>query len=213
MTAVPADAVPADAGPPPAGGLLDPPPTSREAELLALTLDILRETGYDKLTVDEVVARAHASKTTVYRRWPSKAELVCAALAYQVRLGAAPDTGSLRDDLFALAETVAESARRYAAIVAGILAAGQRSPQLRQFLIDGLYQDRRSQVLTILHRAAARGEIAAEAISEDIWDLLPAYLSYRIVQHDRPVTPATLYALVDELLMPSLTRLNAPPQS
>ena len=198
------------AGPARAGGLLDPPLTSREAELLTLTLEVLRETGYDKLTVDQVVARAHASKTTVYRRWPSKAELVCAAFAYHVRLGATPDTGSLRGDLLALAEMITESAGRYAAVVTGILAAGQRSPRLRQLLVGDLYRDRRAQFLTVLHRAADRGEITAEAISEEIWDVLPCYLSYRIIQHDRPVTPATLRALVDELLIPSLTRLTPP---
>lgn len=208
MVPVPA----ADAGPHEAGSLLDPPPTSREAELLTLTLDVLRETGYDKLTVGQVVARAHASKTTVYRRWPSKAELVCAAFAYHVRIGDTPDTGSLRDDLLALAEMIAESAGRYASIVAGILAAGQRSPQLRQLLVGDLFQGRRAQVLTVLHRAADRGEIAPEAISEDIWDVLPCYLSYRIIQHDRPVTSATLRALVDDLLIPGLTRFSPPSQ-
>ena len=73
-----------------------------------------------------------------------------------------------------------------------------------------LIQDRRDQVLGALHRAAARGEISPEAISEEIWDVLPCYLSYRIIQHDRPVTPTTLRALVDELLIPSLTRLTPP---
>lgn len=189
-----------------AGGLLLPPPNDREAELLTLTLEVLRETGYDKLTVDEVVARAHASKTTVYRRWPSKTELVCAAFAYHVRLGQAPDTGSLRTDLLALAEMISDTATRYASIVAGILAAGRRSPRLRQLLVGELNHDRREQVLAVLHRAADRGEIAREAISEEIWDVLPCYISYRTVQHDRPITQATLHALVDELLIPSLTR-------
>lgn len=175
----------AGAGPHKAGSLLDPPPTSREAELLTLTLDVLRETGYDKLT---------------------------AAFAYHVRIGETPDTGSLRGDLLALAEMIAESAGRYASIVAGILAAGQRSPQLRQLLVGDLYQDRRAQVLTVLHRAADRGEIAPEAISEDIWDVLPCYLSYRIIQHDRPVTSATLRTLVDDLLIPGLTRFSPPSQ-
>src|SRR5512146_1654155 len=84
--------------------VLGSPLTPREVELLTVALEVLRETGYDKFTVDQVVARAHASKTTVYRRWPSKAELVCAAFAYHVRIGDTPDTGSLRDDLLALAE-------------------------------------------------------------------------------------------------------------
>lgn len=51
----------------------------REVELLDVTLQLLQENGYDRLTVDAVAATARASKATVYRRWPSKAELVLAA--------------------------------------------------------------------------------------------------------------------------------------
>src|SRR5215469_14351408 len=121
-------------------GLLGSSLTPREAELLSITLQVLRETGYDKLTVDEVVARAHASKTTVYRRWPSKAELVCAAFAYRIRgeHKLPPDTGSLREDLLQLAEIVARDAEEYGRTIAGILSAGERSPQLRQLLVDDL---------------------------------------------------------------------------
>ena len=88
--------------------------TSREEQLLAATLQVLSETGYDKLTVDQVVARAHASKTTVYRRWPSKADLVGAAFAHRTRgeFGAPPDTGTLRGDLLALADMIAAGAVR-----------------------------------------------------------------------------------------------------
>src|SRR6516164_9749444 len=93
--------------------------TSREQELLAVTLQVLSETGYDKLTVDQVVARAHASKTTVYRRWPSKAELVRAALAHRTRdeFGIPPDTGTLRGDLLALAEMIARAAGEYGRVI------------------------------------------------------------------------------------------------
>jgi AcrR family transcriptional regulator len=203
--------------PPPANGqrrgqgLLGSSLTPREEELLAATLEVLRETGYDNLTVDKVVARAHASKTTVYRRWPSKAELVCAAFAHQVRGTATlPDTGSLRGDLLQLAEIIARDAGLYASTMAGILAASSRTPQLRKLLADDLYRDRRDQVHGVLRRAVDRGEIVPEVISEDIWDVLPGYISFRMLQHGRPVTAGTLRALVDELLLPSLTR-HPPP--
>jgi AcrR family transcriptional regulator len=192
-------------------GLLGSSLTPREEELLAATLEVLRETGYDNLTVDKVVARAHASKTTVYRRWPSKAELVCAAFAHQVRGTATlPDTGSLRGDLLQLAEIIARDAGLYASTMAGILAASSRTPQLRKLLADDLYRDRRDQVHGVLRRAVDRGEIVPEVISEDIWDVLPGYISFRMLQHGRPVTAGTLRALVDELLLPSLTR-HPPP--
>ena len=94
--------------------------------------------------------------------------------------------------------------------MAGILAASSRTPQLRKLLVDDLYRDRRDQVHGVLRRAVDRGEIVPEVISEDIWDVLPGYISFRMLQHGRPVTAGTLRALVDELLLPSLTR-HPPP--
>lgn len=193
-------------------GLLGASLTPREAELLAATLEVLRETGYDNFTVDKVVARAHASKTTVYRRWPSKAELVCAAFAHRVRKSGMPppDTGTLRGDLLQLAEIVARDAGLYGSTIAGILAAAGRNPRLRELVVDDLYHDRRDQVHCVLRRAVSRGEIVPEVISEDIWDVLPAYISFRMLQHCRPVSAETVRALVDEVMLPSLTR-HPPP--
>jgi AcrR family transcriptional regulator len=186
--------------------------TWREKQLLAVTLQVLSETGYDKLTVDQVVARAHASKTTVYRRWPSKADLVAAAFAHRTRgeFGMPPDTGTLRGDLLALAEMIAAVADEYGRVIAGILAAGERSPRLRELIAKDLYHQRRGQVLGVLRRAATRGEIAPEAISDDLWDVLPAYILFRILLDERPVPPTTLRALIDDVLLPSLTRLPPP---
>ena len=186
--------------------------TPREKELLAVTLQVLSETGYDKLTVDQVVARAHASKTTVYRRWPSKAELVRAAFAHRTHreFGIPPDTGTLREDLLALAEMIARVADEYGRVIAGILAAGERSPRLRELLAKDLYDQRRDQVQGVLRRAATREEIAQQAISDDLWDVLPAYILFRTLLDERPVPPATLRALIDDVLLPSLTRLPPP---
>ena len=193
-------------------GLLGASLTSREKELLAVTLQVLSETGYDKLTVDQVVARAHASKITVYRRWPTKADLVRAAFAHRTHgeFAIPLDTGTLRGDLLALAEMIARVAGEYGRVIAGILAAGERGPRLRELLAKDLYDQRRGQVQGVLRRAAARGEIAHEAISDDLWDVLPAYILFRTLLDERPVPPATLRALIDDVLLPSLTRLRPP---
>jgi AcrR family transcriptional regulator len=188
-----------------------PPLSQRETELLSATLAVLRETGYDNLTIDQVVARARSSKATVYRRWPSKVELVCAALAFSVRnSGVPPDSGSLRGDLLRLAEVIAEDNKRRGAVVAGILAAGQRSPRLQELLLDQIYELRREQVHGVLGRAVDRGEIVAGVISEDIWDVLPGYITFRSLIRGRPITSEMLRALIDEVLLPSLTRRLPP---
>ena len=75
----------------------------REAELYAAVLDLLREVGYDALTMDAVAARTRSSKATLYRQWGGKPELVAKAIRHNKPGSIADiDTGSLRGDLHAL---------------------------------------------------------------------------------------------------------------
>ncbi|HEX7824236.1 MAG TPA: helix-turn-helix domain-containing protein, partial [Mycobacterium sp.] len=91
------------------------PWTPREAELLAVTLQLLQQNGYDRLTLDAVATTAQASKATVYRRWPTKAELVLAAFIEGTRHSAVPpDTGTLRGDLLALGDIILEQTHLHA---------------------------------------------------------------------------------------------------
>src|SRR3954471_7139207 len=88
-------------------GGAESPWSARESELLAVTLELLQEHGYDRLTLDAVATTARASKATLYRRWATKAELVMAAFIEGTRQVAAnPDTGTLRGDLLALGEQI-----------------------------------------------------------------------------------------------------------
>ncbi len=187
------------------------PPSQREAELLAVTLQVLRESGYDRLTMDEVAARAHASKATVYRRWPSKADLVLAAFAYGVsQVAVPPDTGSLRGDLIRLAKLIAAQGCQHGSAIAGILPELHRNPRLLAVFEEEFYHQRRALIHAVLCSAADRGEIAPEVISDEIWDVLPGYLVFRALVPGRPPTCETLRALVDEVLLPSLTRRPPP---
>src|SRR5882672_5955709 len=77
-----------------------------DEEILAIARTMLREKGYRDLTVDAVAEAVGVAKTTIYRRWPSKAALIAAAIA--PRTGAAtPDSGSLEGDVIAVLDNVA----------------------------------------------------------------------------------------------------------
>src|ERR1700728_2402595 len=98
------------------------PWSPRETELLEVTLRLLQEHGYDRLTVDAVAATARASKATVYRRWPSKAELVLAAFIESCRqVAVAPETGTLRGDLLRLGEVICRQANEQAGTIRAVL--------------------------------------------------------------------------------------------
>jgi AcrR family transcriptional regulator len=181
--------------------------SAREAELLAVTLRLLQEHGYDRLTVDAVACEARASKATVYRRWPSKAELVLAAFIEGVRaVAVAPHTGSLRGDLLAMGGLICEQARLLGPTVRAVLTELSRNPALGDAFQHQFVDQRKELMTAVLSEAVTRGEIDAEVISDELWDLLPGYLVFRSLIPGRPPTDETVQALVDDVLMPSLTR-------
>ena len=178
--------------------------SERERELLAVTLQLLRQRGYDGLTVDDVVAEARASKATVYRSWPTKAELVLAAFIEGIQSDDdPPDTGTLRGDLVALGDMICGHAREHAATMRAVLGELNRIPAMHAALQNFL-TGRKALTREILERAVRRGEIEAGAIDTELWDVLPGYLVYRAVIKDRPATRRTVRSLVDELLLPGL---------
>jgi AcrR family transcriptional regulator len=186
----------------------EPSPWSpRETELLTVTLQLLQEHGYDRLTVDAVAAKARASKATVYRRWPSKAELVLAAFIEGIRqVAVPPDTGTLRNDLLHIGEKICEQGRQHAGTIRAVLVEVSRSPALNDVMQQQFIEQRKSLMTHIFHQAADRGEIDRAAINDELWDLLPHYLIFRSIFPGQPPTPQTVRALVDEVIIPSLTR-------
>jgi AcrR family transcriptional regulator len=190
-------------------GGAESPWSPRECELLAVTLELLQEHGYDRLTLDAVATTAHASKATLYRRWPTKAELVLAAFVEGTRQVAVdPDTGSLRDDLLRLGEQVRAHVSTHAGTIRAVLVETSRSAELDAMMQEQFLDQRKALMSHVLARAVDRGEIEASAITEDLWDVLPGYLIYRFVLTGRAPSSRTVQDLVDNVLIPSLTRHN-----
>jgi AcrR family transcriptional regulator len=185
------------------------PWSPREAELLAVTLQLLQEHGYDRLTVDAVAAAARASKATVYRRWPSKAELVLAAFTEGVRqVAVVPNTGSLRGDLLALGEICCQQATEHANTIRAVMVEASRHPALNEAMQHQFIDQRKALMRHVLAQAVERGEITESAVTDELWDLLPGYLIFRGITSNDPPTRRTVKALVDNFLIPGLTRFS-----
>lgn len=172
-----------------------------------MTLQLLQQHGYDRLTVDAVAATARASKATVYRRWPSKAELVLAAFIEGIRqVAVPPETGTLRGDLLRLGELVCQEAREHASTIRAVLVEVSRNPALNEVMQHQFIDQRKALIRYVLQQAVDRGEIDASAINDELWDLLPGYLIFRSIIPSRPPTRRTVQVLVDDVVIPSLTR-------
>lgn len=181
--------------------------TEREAELLAVTLRLLQQHGYDRLTVEAVATEAKSSKATIYRRWPSKTELVLAAFIEGTRVQLVPPrTGSLRTDLLSIGASVCAQAREHGSTMSAIMSEVAHSPELSAALQSQFVLQRKKLMSDVLADAVERGEIDAAAIHDELWDVMPGYLVFRSLIPGRPPTEATVRALVDDVLMPSLTR-------
>jgi AcrR family transcriptional regulator len=190
-------------------GNADCPWSPREAELLAVTLELLQEHGYDRLTLDAVATTAHASKATLYRRWPTKAELVLAAFVEGTRQVAVdPDTGTLRGDLLQLGESICAHVATHASTIRAVLVEVSRSAELDAIMQEQFLDQRKALMDHVLAQAVKRGEIKASAITEDLWDVLPGYLIYRSVLTGQAPSSRTVEDLVDNVLIPSLARHN-----
>ncbi|WP_264921803.1 TetR/AcrR family transcriptional regulator [Mycobacteroides chelonae] len=181
--------------------------TPREVELLAVTLRLLQQHGYDRLSVDEVAAESKASKATIYRRWPSKAELVLAAFIEGMRAQLIrPNTGSLREDLLQIGMNALADVRRNTPVMRGLLIEIERNPDLTKAFRTKFIDQRKLLLDDVLAAAVERGEIEAAAINEELWDLLPGYLVFRSLMPVRSPTANTVRTLVNDVIMPSLTR-------
>jgi len=172
---------------------------------LAITLELLQEHGYDRFSVEAVATRAKASKATMYRRWPTKADLVLAAFIEGTRESASPpNTGSLRGDLLEIGRWTCGQALEHMRTMRAVLNEMSHSPALQDAMQQKFVQHRNLVMDTVLADAVARGEIEASVINQEIYDLLPGYLVFRALVSDRPPTQDTVRVVVDEVLLPSL---------
>jgi len=149
--------------------------------ILDATLGLLGEVGYQALSIESVAARARVGKGTVYRWWPSKADLVVEAV-HDAALGMVvePDTGSLLGDTKELVAGLVNLACSPLGRVLGALSAeAERNPTLRDTFASVLLARRRDVATHILDRARSRGEVRADVDVDLICDLVVATVFQR----------------------------------
>ncbi len=141
----------------------------REAELYEAVLDLLREVGYDALTMDAVAARTRSSKATLYRQWGGKAQLVVKALRHSKRGHPEDiDTGSLRGDLHALVAVEDDcTMAQNSALMRGIAMAIHHNEDLRDAFKEQIVDVEIVSGRRMLQRAIDRGEVRPDCPAID----------------------------------------------
>src|SRR3569833_4144339 len=168
----------------------------------------LTDRGYEARTPESGAERAGTSKSVVYRRWTSKAELVRAALLHVAERDpiTVPDTGSLRDDVIALLRQVNE--RRVALALALIAQLGDLY-RATGTSIDGLRSSlsagQRSAMEEIVDRAVDRGEIDPSRLTRRIVRLPEDLFRHELLMTSRAIPDADVIEMVDTIFLPLVT--------
>ena len=170
--------------------------------ILAATMEELARTGYSALRIEDIAARAGVNKTTIYRRWPTKEELVRAGL---LSMGddsfCAPNTGSLRTDLLTIArKIIAIAGSPQGRSLSRVIVA--EGPDSELMVIAKSLRDVHEVVIrSMIEAAESRGELAPGIDAMLLFNVLSAIIHERLFLYRESLNESFLESLLDLLLL------------
>jgi len=182
---------------------------ARRAAIYEAALDVLVEEGYDRMTMDAVAARAHASKATIYRHWSGKQELVVEALRHRGPLPVCmPDTGSLREDVLATLRLMASFLLDdEGTILCRAVGAVRRAPEVADAVRRELIDARHGIARTMVARAVERGDLPP-GVDPDVFEAVaPPLIFFRLNVLREPADEEFLAHVADDVLLPLMSRV------
>lgn len=187
-------------------------PTGRRAEarrqaILDAALELLKDVGYDRMSMDALAERAHAGKATIYRHWSGKAEIVVEAIRSRTchAFAAQPDTGSLRGDLLSSLLRISELfTEEDSDLLIGLVPAMQRDQELADLLRVQMSDTKQGVFDEIVGRAVARGESVSLSAAPLANEVSSAQFFFRVAMSGGPIDEEFIAHLVDDVLVPLL---------
>jgi AcrR family transcriptional regulator len=180
---------------------LDPRVERSRRVILEAVLDELGEVGYGPMTIEAVAARAGVGKSTIYRHWPGKLELVEDAFRTLKAAVAVPQGGSFRDRVVGLVEQVARlvAESTYSTCMPALIDAAERDPKVRDFH-HRFSAERRAVLVDLLRSGVDNDELPATSDPELLADALVGPILLRRLMMSTPYDPELVPALVDQVL-------------
>jgi AcrR family transcriptional regulator len=186
---------------------------TRDTDLLEAAIVVLAEIGYDRMTMNMVAARAKAGKATMYRRWPSKPDLVLEAIAHMKRgqadTNSLPDTGTLRGDLLGLClpKSVEECELKMKAL-SGLSSMLAQHRELADATNAVIVEPWTAVNSVLIQRAVNCSEVPADIDIETLSQVIPSMCAYRTLILRKPVDQSFLMAMIDNVLLAALMNVE-----
>ena len=167
----------------PARGRGRPRSAKADQAILTATLRMVAQHGVAGTTIEGVAAEAGVGKTTIYRRWESKNELIVAAVSQLAPSGDPPDTGTLYGDMKALAELQRGrlAGTGLLTVAPRVLAESMHDPELHQGFLEHVINPLRGLIRLFVQRAVDRGDLRPDLPVEPLVDILHALPIYKIL--------------------------------
>jgi AcrR family transcriptional regulator len=166
-------------------------------------LQELAHAGYVNFSIERVAAKAGTSKPVIYRRWPTRARLVYAALraTRPVVSVEGPNTGTVRDDVMVILHRVSEMVEELTPeVVFGLIAELLHE---RESSLFAEVHERNAEIMTeILTRGVRRGEIAAEKLTPRLAALPFDLVRYQLMVLQQPLSAQDIEEIVDRIFLP-----------
>lgn len=179
-----------------------------EAAIFAVVLQELAEAGYVNFSIERAAARAGTSKPVIYRRWPTRARLVYAALraSRPVLSFKAPDTGTVRGDIMVILHGVSKMVEEFSPeVVFGLIA--ELLHESDASLFADVHELSTKMMMEILNRGVGRGEVAAEKLTPRLAALPLDLARHQLVLLQQPLSPEDVEEIIDRIFLP-LVRAN-----
>jgi len=187
-----------------------PRDAGRDTAIIDATMYVLTELGYEQMSVEAVAARAEVAKTTIYRRYPSKAALVMAAV--ERRAAAVPPTvksGDLRERLLVVVTWLAgDISGQQAGLLGALFSAMRTDPDLAAEMRLILRRDQDAMAKALFGRPAERSEQLEPNAPELFGEVAPAVILHRLAV-GQSCGSRFLEHLVDDILLPLVHRRPA----
>jgi AcrR family transcriptional regulator len=169
--------------------------------ILEAVLAELGEVGYGAMTIEGVAARAGVGKSTIYRHWPGKLELVEDAFRTVKAELAVPTQGTIRERVLSIMEQIADlvAESTYSACMPALIEAAERDAKVHEFHCR-FSSERRAVLVAVLRSAVESGELVAGTDPEILADALVGPILMRRLMLGLPVSREMATGLVDQLL-------------
>jgi AcrR family transcriptional regulator len=173
-----------------------------DTAIVEAAVEEMADNGYLGFSIEQVAARAGVAKTTVYRRWPSKDELIFEALGWLKGPVSQAPGGSVRDDLVYLMNRMREMWLNsvHGRVMRRLAADGSERPELYRHFRDRLIAPRQALVRQVLQRGVDEGLIRRDVDLGWVLDTLVAPVIVAAMTHKDRVTRKQVEFTVDTVL-------------